>query len=161
VLQPASLKNTEAQTAVRGLAPDVCAVAVYGQWFPSEVFTLPPKRLLNLHPSLLPRHCGAAPVSSTILSGDEEVGLSVILIEEEMDAGDILAQRIMPIGKSDTTGSIMARLAKIGAPFFVDTQDIKDFARGQRRFISARLGSPAKHYLSEATGFTIGGSVVQ
>ncbi len=120
-LQPPSLRTPEAQAAIRALEPDVGAVAAYGQWIPAEVFDLPPKRCLNLHPSLLPRHRGAAPVPSTILAGDSEVGLSVLFVEDEMDAGDLLAQLAMPIGRNDTAGSLMAKLAEIGAPFFVDT----------------------------------------
>jgi methionyl-tRNA formyltransferase len=99
----------------------VGAVAAYGQWIPSEVFDLPPKRSLNLHPSLLPRHRGAAPVVGALLAGDKEVGLSVLFVEDEMDVGDLLAQVRVPIVKGDTTGSLMDRLATLGAPLFVDT----------------------------------------
>jgi methionyl-tRNA formyltransferase len=120
VLQPQSLRTPEAQTAIRALEPDVGAVAAYGQWIPSEVFDLPPKRSLNLHPSLLPRHRGAAPVPATILAGDKEAGLSVHFVEDEMDAGDLLAQLTMPVGENDTTGSLMIKLAETGAPFFVE-----------------------------------------
>lgn len=121
VLQPLSLRTPEAQATIRALAPDVGAVAAYGQWIPAQVFDLPPKRTLNLHPSLLPRHRGAAPVVSAILAGENEVGLSVLFIEDEMDAGDLLAQTTVPLGPDDTAGSMMAKLAEIGATFFVDT----------------------------------------
>lgn len=120
VLQPPSLRTSEAQAAIARLAPDVIAVAAYGQWIPAEVFDLPPLRSINLHPSLLPRHRGAAPVISALLAGDAEVGLSVLFVEDEMDAGDILAQMRVPVAEGDTTASLMARLAEIGAPFFVD-----------------------------------------
>ena len=121
VLQPASLKTPEALAAIDALRPDLIAVAAYGQWIPESVFNLPSKRSLNLHPSLLPRHRGAAPVVSAILAGDTEVGLSVLFVEDEMDGGDILAQMSIPLGENDTTGSVMVKLAKIGAPFFLDT----------------------------------------
>jgi methionyl-tRNA formyltransferase len=121
VLQPPSLRNTKAQAQIQQLEPDVGAVAAYGLWVPAEVYDLPPKRSLNLHPSLLPRHRGAAPVVGTILAGEDAVGLSVLFIEDEMDAGDLLAQMTVPIDKDDTTGSVMAKLAGIAAPFFVET----------------------------------------
>jgi methionyl-tRNA formyltransferase len=121
VFQPPNLRTPEVQAAIRELAPDVGAVAAYGQWIPSELFNLPPKRSLNLHPSLLPRHRGAAPVPGTILAGDKEIGLSVHFVEDEMDSGDLLAQMALPMGEDETTGSIMARLAQVGAPFFTDT----------------------------------------
>ena len=119
-LQPASLRTEEAQAAIRALAPDVCAVAAYGQWIPAEVFDLPPKRSINMHPSLVPRHRGAAPVISTLLSGDRQAGLSVIFVEDEMDVGDLLAQMIVGVGEEETTDTIMAKLARFGAPFFAD-----------------------------------------
>jgi len=56
VLQPASLRTPEALAAIKALQPDLIAVAAYGQWIPESVFNLPPKRSLNLHPSLLPLH---------------------------------------------------------------------------------------------------------
>ena len=120
VLQPPSLRTPEAQAAIRALEPDVGAMVAYGQWMPAEVFDLPPKRTLNLHPSLLPRHRGAAPVPAALLAGDREVGLSVHFVEDEMDAGDVLAQLAMPVAEDDTAGSMMARLAEVGAPFFVE-----------------------------------------
>jgi methionyl-tRNA formyltransferase len=121
VLQPPTLDDPAVQEGIRALKPDVGAVVAYGQWIPSAVFDLPPKRTLNLHPSMLPRHRGAAPVLGAILAGESEVGLSVLFIENEMDVGDLLAQKSVPIGRNDTTGSVMAKLAPIGAPFFVET----------------------------------------
>lgn len=121
VLQPASLRTPEAVHALACLQPDVIAVAAYGQWIPGEIFNLPPKRSLNLHPSLLPRYRGAAPVVGALLAGESEVGLSVLFVEDEMDAGDILAQLRVPVMPGDTTATLMDRLAHIGAPFFVET----------------------------------------
>jgi methionyl-tRNA formyltransferase len=120
VLQPPSLRTPAAQAEIRALEPDVGAMVAYGQWVPAEIFDLPPKRTLNLHPSLLPKHRGAAPVPGALLAGDSVVGLSVHFVEDEMDAGDILAQLKMPVTEGDTAGSIMARLAEAAAPFFVE-----------------------------------------
>ncbi len=121
VLQPASLRTTAAVREIARLQPDVIAVAAYGLWIPSEIFNLPPKRSLNLHPSLLPRYRGAAPVVGALLAGEAEVGLSVLFVEDEMDAGNILAQMRVPVMPGDTTATLMDRLAHIGAPFFVET----------------------------------------
>ena len=121
VLQPSSLRTPEAQAAIRALEPDVAAVAAYGLWIPADIFDLPPKRSLNLHPSLLPRHRGAAPIPSALLAGDKEVGLSVLFVEDEMDAGDLLSQLVVPVSDDETSGSIMASLAGAAAPFFADT----------------------------------------
>lgn len=121
VLQPVSLRTPEAVRAIARLRPDVIAVAAYGLWIPGEIFNLPPKRSLNLHPSLLPRYRGAAPVVGALLAGETEVGLSVLFVEDEMDAGDILAQMRVPVMPGDTTATLMDRLAHVGAPFFVET----------------------------------------
>lgn len=121
VLQPASLRTPEAVREIARLQPDVIAVAAYGLWIPGEIFNLPPKRSLNLHPSLLPRYRGAAPVVGALLAGETEVGLSVLFVEDEMDAGDILAQMRVPVMPGDTTATLMDRLAHVGAPFFVET----------------------------------------
>lgn len=120
VLQPTSLRTRRAVAELEALKPDVIAVAAYGLWIPVEVFDLPPKRTLNLHPSALPLYRGAAPVMGAIWAGDPQVGLSVLFVEEEMDVGDLIAQTIVPLADDDTTGRVMARLAEIAAPFFAD-----------------------------------------
>ncbi len=121
VLQPVRLRATESIEAIRALAPDVIIVAAYGQWIPPEVFAAPPFQSLNIHPSLLPRHRGAAPAMSAILAGDSETGVTIIAMAEEMDAGDILGQASLPIMPDDTTGSLMQKLAELGAALIVKT----------------------------------------
>ena len=121
VLQPRRLRDPEAIAEVTALDADVLAVAAYGQWIPPQVFDAPPHKTLNIHPSLLPRHRGAAPAMSAILSGDEESGITVIQVTEAMDAGDILAQVRLAITPEDTTGTLMAKLARLGAQTLVST----------------------------------------
>lgn len=121
VLQPARLRAAQSIEAIHALAPDVIVVAAYGQWIPPEVFAFPPFQSLNIHPSLLPRHRGAAPAMSAILAGDTETGVTIILVAEEMDAGDILRQATLPILPDDTTGSLMQKLADLGAALIVET----------------------------------------
>jgi len=121
VLQPARLRAPDSVAQLRALAPDVIVVAAYGQWIPPEVFAFPPFGSVNIHPSLLPRHRGAAPTMSAILAGDSETGVTIILMAEEMDAGDILSQASLPILPEDTTGSLMQKLADLGAALIVET----------------------------------------
>ncbi len=120
VLQPQRLRDPEAIERVKELKADVIVVAAYGQWIPPEVYDAPPYRTLNIHPSLLPRHRGAAPAMSAILAGDQETGVTIILVGEEMDAGDILEQVRLPIAPEDTTGTLMDKLAELGAQTIVD-----------------------------------------
>ncbi len=120
VIQHKSLRTPEAFHEIAALRPDLIAVAAYGQWIPDNIFNLPPLRSVNLHPSLLPRHRGAAPVISAILAGETSIGLSVLFVEDEMDSGDLLGQMSIPLHADDTTTVVMERLAEIGAPFFVE-----------------------------------------
>lgn len=121
VLQPVRLRAAESIESIRALAPDVIVVAAYGQWIPPEIFASPPFQTLNIHPSLLPRHRGAAPAMSAILAGDSETGVTIIAMTEEMDAGDIVGQASLPIMPDDTTGSLMQKLAELGAALIVKT----------------------------------------
>jgi len=120
VLQPQRLRDPEAIAQVNALDADVIVVAAYGQWIPPEIYDAPPHKTLNIHPSLLPRHRGAAPAMSAILSGDEVTGVTIILMTAEMDAGDILGQVRLPIDPEDTTSTLMDKLAALGAAAILD-----------------------------------------
>jgi len=120
VIQPPDLRAPDAIQQVREVSPELIIVAAYGQWIPAEVYDMPPHRSLNIHPSLLPLHRGAAPAMSALLSGDEETGVTILFVVEEMDAGDILAQTRAPILPEDTTASLMHRLAELSAGFIAD-----------------------------------------
>ena len=96
-LQPAKLRDRAAIAQITSLRPDMQVVAAYGQLIPSEILGLPTHGTLNVHASLLPRWRGAAPISAAILHGDTETGVSIMLIDETEDTGDILRQQSTPI----------------------------------------------------------------
>ncbi len=121
VRQPASLKLEREAEDLEGLRPDVIVVAAYGRILPRRVLDIPPLGCLNVHPSLLPRYRGPAPVASAILAGDEQTGVSIMLLDEGMDTGPILAQTRLAIGPGDTTGSLTAALSEQGAELLRDT----------------------------------------
>jgi len=121
VYQPGSLRTPEAQALLRSLAPDVIVVAAYGQILPKAVLDLPTHSCLNVHASLLPRWRGAAPVAAAILAGDAETGVTIMQMEEGLDTGPIVAQRALPIAADDTTGTLVAKLATLGADLLIDT----------------------------------------
>ena len=104
-----------AEDELRGLAPDITVVFAYGQYIPKRIFALPDHGSINLHPSLLPHYRGASPIQSAIAAGDRMSGISVIDVGEEMDAGDILAQCEVPIGREDTSASMTERFSLVGA----------------------------------------------
>jgi methionyl-tRNA formyltransferase len=101
--------------ALRGLDPDVSVVVAYGELLEGAVLETPRLGSVNLHFSLLPRWRGASPVQHAILEGDAVTGITVIRMDEGMDTGPVLARREEAIRSDDDTGSLGARLAKVGA----------------------------------------------
>jgi len=121
VLQPESLRAAEVLEQVRALAPE-CAVAVaYGQILRREFLEIPRRGVVNVHPSLLPRYRGASPIPAAILAGDDETGVTIMLMDTGMDSGPILAQRRHPIDPEDTAGSLSEKLAVMGADLLAET----------------------------------------
>jgi methionyl-tRNA formyltransferase len=119
VLQPARIRD--AVEELRRHQPDLIVVVAYGQLLPPSLLELPPRGCVNVHASLLPRWRGAAPIQHAILAGDTETGVTTMLMNEQMDAGDILLQRAVPIRPDDTTATLQHRLAPLGAELLVET----------------------------------------
>jgi len=95
--------------------PDVAVLAAYGCILKTPLLRLPPRGFLNIHPSLLPRYRGAAPIQRAILAGEQETGVTVIVLSEQVDAGDIVKQVAVAIGPDETAGELSHRLATTGA----------------------------------------------
>lgn len=89
VLQPEKIRNLELE--IRNLSPDIIITASYGQILPKEILNIPKYGCLNIHPSLLPKYRGSSPIQTAILNGDKETGISIILMNEKIDAGPIVA----------------------------------------------------------------------
>jgi methionyl-tRNA formyltransferase len=121
VFQPASLRTPEALDELTALRPDVMVVVAFGQILRPAVLALAAHGVLNVHPSLLPRYRGASPIPSTLLNGDAETAVTVMLLDEGMDTGPILAQRTEAILPEDDAGSLADRLALLGAELLVQT----------------------------------------
>ncbi len=119
--QPRSLQDPEAVARIEGWEPEVIVVAAFGLLLPPAILGLPPGGCLNIHPSLLPKYRGAAPVGAAILAGEEAAGVTVMLMDEGMDTGPILAQRKVPIQPEDTRASLEGRLAQEGAALILET----------------------------------------
>ena len=115
VLQPEKLRPPEFLGALRAWAPDLIVVAAYGRILPKSVLELPPHGCINVHWSLLPKYRGAAPIQWAILRGEKTTGITIMRMNERMDAGDILLQRETRIGDDETYGELQTRLADIGA----------------------------------------------
>jgi methionyl-tRNA formyltransferase len=121
VRQTASLRSRGAVAALEALQPDVIIVASFGLILPPQVLAIPPYGCINLHPSLLPRYRGPTPIPTAILAGDDITGASIMLMDEGIDSGPVLAQRTVPIEPVDTTRSLTDKLAVISADLLMET----------------------------------------
>ena len=115
VLAPARLRSDEAREALATFGPDGLVLVAYGQLVPGSLLRLGSRPPLNVHPSLLPRHRGAAPVAGTILAGDAEGGVTLMIMTEELDAGPVVARWPVPLTGRETTPELESRLAELAA----------------------------------------------
>jgi methionyl-tRNA formyltransferase len=117
--QTASLRGPEAAERLDGVRADAMALAAFAALVPKNILELTPGGILNVHPSLLPRWRGAAPIQAALLAGDQETGVSIIRLVSALDAGPILLQERTPIAPSDDFLSLEPRLAQLGASLLV------------------------------------------
>jgi methionyl-tRNA formyltransferase len=123
VLMPTHPREEAFQQTLRDLRPEVCAVVAYGALLPAPVLEIPTLGWVNLHFSLLPAWRGAAPVQHAILAGDELTGATTFRIDAGLDTGPVLGRMTERIGPRDTSGELLDRLARAGAPLLVATLD--------------------------------------
>ena len=129
VYQPPNLRGDATQAQLASLRPDVIVVAAYGRFLPTPVLDLPAHGCLNLHPSLLPRHRGPSPVATAILEGDDTTGVSLMLLDEGMDTGPILAQREYRMAGDETAGDLTATLFDMGSVLLAE--NLEPWTRGE------------------------------
>jgi methionyl-tRNA formyltransferase len=121
VFQPERARGDEVMARLREFEPDINVVIAYGQILKPEVLRLPPQGSINLHASLLPKLRGAAPINWAIIRGEELTGVSIIRMNERMDAGPILMQIPEPILPVERAADLWTRLSEIGAAALVET----------------------------------------
>ncbi len=127
VAQPRSLRldgrypddARAAQARLAEVAPEVMVVAAYGLILPRWTLTLPARGCLNIHASLLPRWRGAAPIQRAIEAGDARTGVTIMQMDEGLDTGDMLLERVVPIGAGMTAAELHDALAQAGAEAIV------------------------------------------
>jgi methionyl-tRNA formyltransferase len=112
---PLRLRSAEARDLLQRFAPDGLLLVAYGQLVPDDLLGIGPRPPLNVHPSLLPRHRGAAPVAGTILAGDAEAGVTLMVMTPELDAGPIVGQWSLPVDPGEQTPQLEERLAQLAA----------------------------------------------
>ena len=121
VFQPENFKSDEVVEQLRELKPDVCAVVAYGRILPQRVLDIPAKGCINIHASILPQYRGSAPYQWAVLDGLTETGVSAQYMALQMDAGDVIGVAKTPIGKNETAGELLDKLAVLGADLLSKT----------------------------------------
>ena len=120
VFIPTSLRDVETQKAFSSLAADVVVVVAYGLLLPIPILESPRLGCMNLHPSLLPRWRGAAPIQRAIMAGDTQTGVDVMRMNAGLDTGPIAMREVTPVRADETAGDLTSRLAAIVAKISVN-----------------------------------------
>jgi methionyl-tRNA formyltransferase len=129
VAQPRDVNGEEARAAIAAAKPETVLICAFGALLKEPL--LSDHELLNVHPSLLPRWRGAAPIERAIEAGDEDTGVTIMRPTAEFDAGPMCLQRPEPIGPEDDFGTLAPRLAALGAELLVEALDLHPPFRDQ------------------------------
>lgn len=128
VYQPEKVRDSSFLDTFRKLNPEMVVVVAFGQILPKEIIDYPPMQCLNIHPSLLPKYRGAAPLNWQIIRGETKTGVSIMIMDEGMDSGNIILQEETELGDAETYGELHDRLAKLGATLLI--KSIEQMAEG-------------------------------
>jgi methionyl-tRNA formyltransferase len=121
VFQPEKVRAPDSVARLAEAAPELVVVVAYGQIIPRSVLEIPPRGVLNVHGSLLPRYRGAAPIARAILDGERVTGVTIMRMDEQLDHGAILTTRETAIGPREDGAALAERLAVMGADLLVET----------------------------------------
>lgn len=127
VYEPADINAPDAVHALQAFSPDLIVMARYNQILGEKILSIPEKGVLNLHAGKLPEYRGASTLNWTLINGEDEGGVSVVLVDENIDTGDILAQKTFPIEQDDTIKDVEAKANDIFPSMLIDTlEQIKE-----------------------------------
>ena len=127
ILQPEKIKDPKFIDQFQKLSADLAVVAAYGQIFPKRLLERPKNGFINVHSSYLPFYRGAAPINQAIINGEKETGVTIMLLDEGMDTGDIILQGKTVIGPDENASMLHDRLAVFGADFLGKAIDMLGF----------------------------------
>ena len=131
IITPKTLKNSAIQQEFTNLQADIAIVVAYGLLLPQEILQAPKFGCLNIHPSLLPKWRGAAPIQRSIMAGNTKTGVNIIQMDKGLDSGDILAEKKVMLDKKIDYQQLAENLSRIGANLLIKT--IKNLANIQPR----------------------------
>ncbi|MFO0774897.1 MAG: methionyl-tRNA formyltransferase [Nitrospiraceae bacterium] len=121
VIQPTKMKDPALLEALKAWNPDLIVVVAFGRILPPSILALPPHGCVNVHGSLLPKYRGAAPIQWAVINGEQETGITTMLMDEGMDTGAMLLREATAIRPDDTSGTLAERLSQIGARLLIET----------------------------------------
>ena len=143
VYQPEKVRNADFVKTLKQLNPDVIVVVAFGQLLPKRVLDIPSCGVINLHPSLLPKYRGAAPIQWTLINGEDETGVTLMLLDVGEDSGDIICMERLPIELEDTSETLHQKLANIGAQLLIEV--LSDLQPGEPPVATPQNHSEATH----------------
>ncbi len=123
ILQPNSVRKDDVLDELEALQPDLFVVAAYAKLLPPRLLEMGKKGCINIHPSLLPKYRGAAPLRGPILNGDEFTGVTIMKMAEEFDAGDILLQKSFRMDPKETVTTLEPKVSQLGAEMLMEVID--------------------------------------
>ncbi|MEV4172795.1 methionyl-tRNA formyltransferase [Nonomuraea sp. NPDC049709] len=130
---PVLLRNRpddeELMARLKEAEPDLIVANNWRTWIPPEIFNLPRHGTLNVHDSLLPAYAGFSPLIWALINGEKEVGVTAHMMDDELDAGDIVVQRAVPVGPEDTATDLFHRTVDLIAPIVTEALDLIDSGR--------------------------------
>ena len=132
IVQPENVNDKIIIEKLKEINPDVITVVAFGQKISSEILDLPRYKCINIHASLLPKYRGAAPINRALISGEEETGVTSIILQEKMDAGKMIIQKSIRIGPDETAGELNNRLSILGAEVLMDS--LKQMETGTAKY---------------------------
>ncbi len=133
VIQPKSLRDEPFIDTIKNYGADAFVVVAYGKIIPSTVFNLPRHGTVNLHPSLLPKYRGAAPIEWALINGEAETGVTVQRINEDLDAGDVILQETIALDETMTAADLYERVIPLGAELLLMAMDLFEVGKAEPR----------------------------
>lgn len=121
VYQPLRARDSGFIRQMQKLEPDVMVVIAFGQILSEELLKVPVYGCINIHASLLPKYRGAAPIQWAVINGDEETGITTMMMDPGLDTGDMLEKRVVKLSGTETGGSLFDRLSRMGGELILST----------------------------------------
>jgi methionyl-tRNA formyltransferase len=157
ILQPPNINSSEIENFILENKIDIGIIVSYGQIIKENIFSIPKYKMINIHPSLLPKYRGPSPIQTALLNGDKITGVTIIQINEKMDEGDIISQKEIPIELNDNYFTLHEKLSNIGGDLLIESLDNlekRDFIKRiphetDRRSFKVHLTDKAKELKSK------------